>query len=127
MKKITGAMADDHYIWTDPATGEIRERIPEFNRMSTKPPIAQAWAEKYLDDVYTQDFVVLSNGQRVKPPKFYDGVLEKTRPYQFDDVKERRLLYGLDPKVAQHRTERRLQDRLKVLERKLSRLPRKEV
>lgn len=126
MKKINGQLADQHYVWTDERTGEIREREPEFNRMSLKPPIGAEWIDKYIDDVYQGDFVVLSNGQKVKPPKFYDGILEKKRPYEFDAIKEKRYIYGTDPRVQENRTKKRLADRLKVLERKLERLPRKD-
>lgn len=71
MKKITGDAAREHYEYLDPVTGEISQRVPEFNRMSLKPGIGAGWLEKFRDEVYPRDEVRM-NGVVMKPPKYYD-------------------------------------------------------
>ena len=39
--------------------------------MSLKPGIGQAWLDKYMSDVYTQDHVVVRG--KCRPPRFYDN------------------------------------------------------
>lgn len=73
-KKISGEKAEAHY----------KGKTPEFSTMSRRPGIGSAWFEKYGDDVYPDDFVVV-NGKRCKPPKYYDKLLEKTER-KFDEI-----------------------------------------
>ena len=82
MKKITGDKADDHYV--DYRTGVCLQ--PEYTTMSRRPGIGRNWLDKYMDDVYPRDFVVL-NDKKMRPPRYYDGVLRTVRPYTFDDIK----------------------------------------
>jgi len=84
MKKITGDAdkAEAHYMRHD--TGEILK--PEYTTMSRRPGIARHFLDKYMDDIYPHDFVVLNN-KKMRPPRYYDGVLKTERPYTFDDVK----------------------------------------
>lgn len=71
MKKITGAPAREHYSLLNPDTGEVVDRVPEFNRMSLKPGIGARWLEKFHAEVYPRD-VVRMNGVDMLPPKYYD-------------------------------------------------------
>lgn len=70
MKKVTGKKAKDHY----------GERIPEYITMSRGSKklgtggIGRGWYEKYKDDVYPRDFVVV-RGYKSRPPRFYDHLL----------------------------------------------------
>lgn len=105
MKKINGDRADDRYF--DPLTGEIIR--PEYTTMSRRPGIGKGWLEKYLSDVYPHDYVVV-NGVKCKPPKYYDGVLSTERPYEFDEIKEKRLT------LIQNHVDNNTPDRLSVRE-----------
>lgn len=122
MKKITGDMADQHYEEVNFNTGEITARTPEFNKMSLKPGIGYDWYERYKDDVYPHDYVIV-NGKKCKPPRFYDKKYSDDYPYDFDQVQWER------EKSAKSRafdnTPERLVVKEKVLEAKLSRLKRK--
>ena len=61
IKKITGYMADAHYMG----------RLPEYAVMSRRPGIGGAWISKYMDDCYPSDELVL-RGHPSKPPRFFD-------------------------------------------------------
>lgn len=67
LKKVTGADSREHY----------GERHPEFVTMSRKPGIASAWFDKYHEDVYPGDRVVLRGGLSLLPPKFFDKLYER--------------------------------------------------
>jgi hypothetical protein len=95
MKKMTGDFAKRWYERVNPHTGELTRLTPEFNRMSLKPGIAQAWFDKFYADVYPHDAVVLEGGRKMKPPKFYDLKYEKLDPYKFEEVKMERVLRAL--------------------------------
>jgi hypothetical protein len=79
MKKVTGFNAKSHYERVDDDTGEVFSMVPEFTKMSLKPGIGAGWFDKYHDDVYPHDYVVV-RGLETKPPKFYDRLLERTDP-----------------------------------------------
>lgn len=66
-KKITGPGADEYYDG----------RVPEFIRMSRRPGIGSSWLEKYHKDVYPNDFVIIRDGIKCRPPKYFDSIYEK--------------------------------------------------
>ncbi len=78
-KKITGDAAADHYAAVDVETGELGSRLPEFSTMSRRPGIGAGWFEKFADDVYPSDEVIV-RGSVAKPPRFYDQLLARTSP-----------------------------------------------
>ena len=102
-------------------TGETITVHPEYTTMSRRPGIGKGWLDKYMDDVYPHDYVIV-NGKKCKPPKYYDGVLKTTRPYEFDEVKENRLTQA--EKHADNNTPDRLAVREKVTNARLKQLPR---
>lgn len=89
MKKITGAMADDHYMIVDPSTGEIGSRKPEYNCMSRRPGIGKGWFDKFKDDIYPSDYTVM-NGSRMKLPRYYDYHFELLSPDEMARIKRNR-------------------------------------
>lgn len=101
MKKITGKKAKSHY----------GNRVPEFALMSRKPGIGGKWFEKYSNDVYPKDFTTI-NGQRIKPPKYYDSLLEKLNPQMFKQLKEEREKRRLE-KVTENEKRRYQQEKCK--------------
>ena len=100
MKKVTGDMAEDHYSETDPITGEITFKVPEYNCMSRRPGIAFDWYEKYKGDL-RKDFVTF-NGRKVKPPKYYDGLYEREDAEGFSQLKADRALSAYESKKIDH-------------------------
>jgi hypothetical protein len=85
MKKVTGHNSKAHYTETNPETGEITTRKPEFNKMSLKPGIGYDWYKQYKTDVYPHDYVIIK-GKKVKPPKFYDKKYKMDNPYEYDEL-----------------------------------------
>ena len=85
-KKITGAQADEHY----------NGREPEFVRMSRRPGIGSAWLDRYKNDVYPHDYVVIRDGIKVKPPKYFDKIFESIAPDEMAIIKELRSVAGYE-------------------------------
>jgi len=132
MKKVNGKprLTEDgqfidpmqHYEYCDIETGELIQRQPEFNKMSLKPGIGQAWLDKYISDVYPSDTVVV-RGKKTRPPRFYDGKFKKLFPEEFDAIQFKREIEGRSR--FEDNTLQRLAVKEKVALAKLSLLKRK--
>lgn len=85
MKKVTGNEANRHYEAVHGCTGEIVQRTPEFTRMSLKPGIGANWFARYGSEVYPNDYVVI-RGMKMRPPKYYDGLLERADVFSREEV-----------------------------------------
>lgn len=75
MAKVTGEAASAHYRRVD-ADG-VFQLPPEFNHMSLKPGIGRRWYDKYKDQTYAGDYLVV-NGQKMRPPRYYDKLYAAT-------------------------------------------------
>ena len=107
MKKAKGAfeMQSAHTL-IDPVTGEVLgERQGEYCTMSRSPGIGRLWYDKFKDDVYPSDQVVI-NGFPSKPPRFYDNMLMLEDPCAFDDLQYERYIKSL--KFVDNNTPERL-------------------
>ena len=122
MKKQTGFRSEEYYQTVDQETGEVINRVPEFNRMSLKPGIGAKWFEKYRSDVYPNDYLVV-NGYKTRPPRYYEKIYQRSAPLsELVDVEQRR--YEKSQKYADNNTDERLIVREKVLSEKLKKLKR---
>lgn len=96
------------YEYLDLDTGEVTAMQPEYLTMSLKRPIGKEWYARFKGDAYPDDFVVL-RGAKMKPPKYYDRLLE------LEDPEARALLKARREEEALLRqgdsTTRRLRDR----------------
>ena len=95
IKKINGDRAQEHYEKICPTTGDIQNVRPEFSTQSRRPGIAKAWYEKYKTDVFPHDMVIMSDGTRVKTPRYYDALLQSESLEQYERIKKDREEYGL--------------------------------
>lgn len=94
-KKIYGDQGWDHYALPNDPEYKYRpvRRCPEFFKTSLKPGLGTGWFEKFSADVYPSDFVVFK-GRQLRPPKFYDKLLERVDPKAFFRVRVRRMSQG---------------------------------
>lgn len=85
VKKVTGKEASEHY----------QGRVPEGPAyISKKPAIGLRWFEKFSDDVYSNDFIMLDN-KKVKVPRYFDKLYERlVLPETYASLKEKRKLEG---------------------------------
>lgn len=108
MKKVTGPGSRAHYTSVIFSTGEMVQVIPEYITMSLKPAIAKGWYEKYSADVFPDDFVVV-RGKRMRPPRYYDRLFERSDSTAHAVVKADRIEVGREHREDQ--TPERLRDR----------------
>lgn len=123
MKKITGDLAMTHYANIDYETGEIiYDKQPEYTTMSNG--IGKEWYKKFRMDVFPHDEIVL-NGVKMKPPKYYDKLLEMEDNYDIDEIKQKRIEKA--SKFYENNTPERLNVREFCQKQKLKLLPRGEI
>lgn len=67
LKKKTGLIAEEHY----------NGRLPEYTNMSLKPGIGQTYFEKYSEEIYNRDFVVIRDGIKAKVPRYFDSIYDR--------------------------------------------------
>lgn len=121
-KKVTGKNAEEHYKKTDMRTGEIITIEPEFIRMSLKPGIGKDWMEKWTDDIYPSDEIII-RGKKMKPPRYYDKVFETKEQEKMEKIKNEREKKRREN--WKENTTKRLQTRKTVKEAQVKQLKRK--
>ncbi len=104
MKKQTGEAGKIHY----------KSRIPPYTTMSRRPGLAKEWLDKYKDDVYPHDYVVIGTSKKGRPPRYYDQQMEKEFPVEFSQVKINRFQKALEQELSENSSLSRLQVREKV-------------
>lgn len=110
MKKVYGDKAEAWY----------QGRVPEYMTMSRRPGIARDWWDKFGSEVALHDSVIV-NGSEVKPPKFYDNVLEGLTPELSAGIKSARKR---EARKSVDNTPQRLRVREEVKKAKLYNLKR---
>lgn len=115
MKKAGGETAKTKYERIDTNTGECWDVKPEYATMSRRPGLGQTWFERYVDDVYPDDEVVIE-GKKFRPPKYYDQLLEKRNPQLMESIKKKRIQHA----TKEVNDEDRLRAKETVLEAKLA-------
>lgn len=70
--------------------GWYQGREKEFLRMSRRPGLGRAWADKFLTEWFLSDSVVVDGSER-KPPRYYDDLCRKLYPDVYAEVKRKRL------------------------------------
>lgn len=106
-KKINGEKANKHY----------QGKKPEYITMSRRPGIGKGWYEKYKTDCYPSDFLV-HREKKIKPPKFYDKLLDKEDPQQLEKLKESRKLLTRNDPLEESPQRRKVKETLKRLQLK---------
>lgn len=93
---------------------------PEYTVMSRRPGIAKNYFDKYKDKIYKFDEIVLDNGVKCKPPRYYDNLFEAADPNAYRVLKINRMetaQYAKEMKMS--KTDLPYLDYLQVEEEKL--------
>lgn len=106
-KKIVGDLAESHYRFIHPHTGEYFQLTPEFCHMSLKPGIGHAWFMKYGQRVKDFDTVVM-NGREQKPPRYYDKLRRRSDKLDIEEAKAKREFEGYKHALKGEQTDARL-------------------
>ena len=90
-KRLTGKKIADEQLYSRVCaeTGEAYQVEPEYSTMSRRPGLGYEWFKRYYRDIYPNDFCIV-NGREVKPPAYYDDLLEREDPELFQRVKHQR-------------------------------------
>lgn len=114
LKKVGGDMAEAHYRFVDPATGEVFQRHPEYCRVSTKPGIGAGFLDRFFGDIFPSDFCATIEGKQVPVPPYYDKLLQRRDPELFEHIKAQRFRYAMQPRQQANSTPARLAVREEV-------------
>lgn len=120
MKKVTGDRAPDYYSRVHPITKKPVQVYPEFCVQSRRPGIGSTWYDKYKQDCFPSDYLVV-DGKKHPVPKFYT---KKLAEEELTKIKRRRKADSLPRKpdntpVRLAVREEIKQSRLKTLKREL--------
>lgn len=88
-KKKNGEQAEKINERLDITTGELWSVPSPYATMSRRPGLGTSWFHKYKGDLYPHDFAV-AKGQKFRPPKFYDQLLQKEDPKMWEEIQNRR-------------------------------------
>lgn len=77
------------YVRVEEETGELIPLEQPRAYMSLNPAIGAEWLNRYGDDVFMRDYVII-NGKKQKPPKYYEKWLGKRSKIALQMVKEER-------------------------------------
>ena len=95
MKKIRGQALEIRdpdtdllpYERIDLASGQVVSVLPEYSTMSRRPGIGKSWYDKYQNDVFPDDFVII-DGKKRPTPKYYRALLEQAEPELAKQLKQ---------------------------------------
>jgi hypothetical protein len=121
LKKVTGDKAAEHYGEVITPDGEIIPRSPEFTQMSRMPGIGRGWYEKFKNDVFPHDHVILNNKQ-FSAPKYYGNLYQLENLPAYNKIKNKRIRKSR--KHAKNNTPERLSIRAELQALKAARLKR---
>lgn len=92
LKKKTGLAKGQGLTYNlDEETGELVPVVQPFAAMSLRSAIAAQWLPQFHGDIYSadKDYLVI-RGKKMKPPKYFDRLLDKIDPDRIDRIKEKR-------------------------------------
>lgn len=113
------------YVFKKQKGDDVDDSLQPFVLMSRMPGLGHDWYDKYKEQVYPNDFIVIRDGVTCKPPQYYDSLLEKDNPELYEQVKKaRRDKYRRDESMTAEEYEiAQVQERLKA--KKLTKLVRR--
>ena len=122
LKKVTGVMADDHYMQILPS-GEASWVQPEYCTMSRRPGIGRDWYEKFKGDLFPSDEVpVPGAGVFKRVPRYYEEIFGMEDPLSLEEIKEIRRVFRENN--AEEYTPERLMSKYRVKQAQVQMLKR---
>lgn len=112
-----------HYERNHFDTGDVVDILPEYLQASLRPGIGATFYEKFKTSMYPSDQIYVGHCPDaakkmrpvfVKPPKYYDKLLDRERPDILEYVVEQRKKFAADH--ADNFTDERLMAKAKILE-----------
>lgn len=64
----------------------------EFLRMSLKPGIGYKFYEQFKDDIYPHDYLIIRDGIKCKPARYYNKLYQKSNPQEYEELINKRKL-----------------------------------
>lgn len=111
-KKITGPNSKEEYAKMG--------REPEFNLASKNPAIGKEWFNLNHAKIIDNDEIIIKNKSgvhHVKPPKYFDKLIEKNNPELREEMKEKRRKEGIEKaKTKDTKTSNKRIEQLKIEE-----------
>ncbi len=104
------------YVFKKQKGDDVDDSLQPFVLMSRMPGLGHDWYDKYKEQVYPNDFIVIRDGVTCKPPQYYDSLLEKDNPELYEQVKKARQdKYRRDESMTTEEYEiAQVQERLKA-------------
>ena len=113
------------YVFKKQKGDDVDDSLQPFVLMSRMPGLGHDWYNKYKNQIYPNDFIVIRDGITCKPPQYYDSLLEKDNPELYEQVKKaRQAKYRRDEDMTDEEyAAAEIQERLKA--KKLTKLVRR--
>ena len=113
------------YVFKKQKGDDVDDSLQPFVLMSRMPGLGHDWYNKYKNQIYPNDFIVIRDGITCKPPQYYDSLLEKDNPELYERVKKaRQAKYRRDEDMTDEEyAAAEIQERLKA--KKLTKLVRR--
>lgn len=89
MKKIN-SFEKEKYLKACAIYG-VQPQELDFVVMSRRPGIARPFYEKYHDQIYRYDSVILPGSAEVKPPRYFDNLFDIDNSLDLRDIKDKRI------------------------------------
>ena len=100
-------------------TGEVIEVEKEYCTMSRRPGLGAKFYADFGADIYPHDECIV-NGQKTRPPRYYDNLYERDDPVDMERIREERI--RVMQAFMPDNTRARLSDKRKVKEAQTSQL-----
>lgn len=110
MKKLFGSLNNEYYY--------SQGKIPIFAIMSRNPGIGKEYFNKNMIDLYEVDEIINAKGQSMKPPRYFDKLLDKTNHDFARQVKfQRQFITEYQTKLKMAQTGKTIKEQLEIEER----------
>lgn len=78
------------YVFKKQKGDDVDDSLQPFVLMSRMPGLGHDWYDKYKNQIYPNDFIVIRDGITCKPPQYYDSLLQQDNPDLYEQVKQAR-------------------------------------